>query len=85
MAHWLEEACDAEPGNTYKSATSAALFKSWTEFAVRCGEKPKTKVAFSDEMTKRGFEKRKGTGGVREYCGVRLKIQPPRQSGVSGE
>ena len=28
-AQWLAEECDAEPGNRWKSATSAALFASW--------------------------------------------------------
>ena len=33
MAQWLAEACDAEPGNTYKWEATATLFESWTEFA----------------------------------------------------
>jgi putative DNA primase/helicase len=74
MAHWLEESCDAEPGNPYKSATSAELFKSWIDFAVRSGEKPGNKRMFAESMGRRGFEKRKGTGGIREYRGVRLAI-----------
>ena len=79
MAHWLEEACDAEPGNTHKSATSAALFQSWTAFAIRCGEKPGTKRTFADTMERRGFENRRGTGGVREYRGLRLRINETNQ------
>jgi putative DNA primase/helicase len=82
MAHWLEEACDAEPRNPYKSATSAELFKSWTDFADRSGEKPGNKRIFAEAMERRGFEKRKGTGGVREYRGVRLKPEQTDQSGA---
>jgi putative DNA primase/helicase len=75
MAHWIEEACDAEPGNTHKSDTSAVLFQSWTAFAVRSGEKPGTKRTFADAMERRGFENRRGTGGIREYRGIRIKIE----------
>ncbi len=82
MAHWIEEACDAEPGNYYKSATSADLFQSWTAFAVRSGEKSGTKKLFADAMERRGFEKRKGTGGIREYRGIRLKTEQTDQSGA---
>ena len=37
FSHWLDERCDAEPGNTHKRATSTELFKSWAEYAKAAG------------------------------------------------
>ena len=76
IAHWLDEACDAEPGNRWKSAASAALFASWTSFVVAAGEKPGSRKAFAEELERRGFENKRGTGGVRVFQGVALKRLP---------
>ena len=72
IAQWLDEECDAEPGNRWKSATSAALFASWTAYATRAGEKPGSRKPFAEELERRGFENRKGGKGVREFRGIRL-------------
>lgn len=74
MGQWLVEECDCEPGNRWKSATSAALFASWSAYAGRSAEKPGSRKAFCDELERRGFENRRGTGGVREFRGVRPKL-----------
>jgi putative DNA primase/helicase len=37
FAQWLEEKCDAEPGNEFKTATSAALFKSCLYYSPYSG------------------------------------------------
>ena len=73
FAQWLAEECDAEPGNPWKNATSSELFRSWQEFAIRAGEKPSSQKSFVATMQQRGFERKKGTNGVRLLLGVRLK------------
>jgi putative DNA primase/helicase len=72
FAQWLAEECDAEPGNPWKNATSSELFRSWQEFAIRAGEKPSSQKSFVATMQQRGFERKKGTNGVRLLLGVRL-------------
>jgi putative DNA primase/helicase len=37
---WLDEECDVERGNSYKTATSAALFTSWSTYAKTAGSLP---------------------------------------------
>ncbi len=74
IGQWLAEECDAEPGNRWKSASSAALFTSWTAFVSSAGEKPGARKAFAEELERRGFANKRGTGGVRVFEGVRLKL-----------
>jgi len=73
LAQWLDEMCDAEPGNPWKSATSAELFASWHSYATRAGEKPMSQKGFADTMEQRGFVRHKGAQGVRGFKGVRLR------------
>jgi putative DNA primase/helicase len=75
LAQWLAEECDAEPGNRYKCATSATLFASWSTYASQAGEHSGNRKSFAEQLERRGFENRKGTGGVREFRGVRLKTR----------
>jgi putative DNA primase/helicase len=72
-AQWLDEECDAEPGNHYKTALNGALFASWKAYAERAGEKAGTHKSFTQSMKKRGFQNQKGSGGVRQWLGIRLK------------
>jgi putative DNA primase/helicase len=74
ISQWLAEACDAEPGNRYKSAPVGVLFASWTEFASRVGETPGSIKAFSAWLEKQDFER--GTEGhakVRCFRGLMLR------------
>jgi putative DNA primase/helicase len=73
LGQWIDEECEVDPGNEYKKETSADLFEAWTAFAARAGEKPMSKRAFGEAMQRRGFEPARGTGGVREFRGVRFK------------
>ena len=73
FSQWLEDECDAEPGNRWKVEKSGALFASWAEYAKRSGEDSGSKVNFSDELKEREFVPEKGTGGVRQYRGIKLK------------
>lgn len=75
FGQWLDEETDAEPNNRNKSETSAALYKSWSDFATRSGENPGSQKAFAAEMRKRGFEAfRTGSLG-RGFRGIRLRVQ----------
>jgi putative DNA primase/helicase len=47
FAQWLEEKCDAEPGNEHKTSTSAKLFKSWSDYAKAAGDPPGTRKSFA--------------------------------------
>ncbi len=76
VAQFLSDECDTDPSNSWKSETSATLFKAWSEYARAAGEGPMTRKSFADMMQKRGFELRKGTGGVRTFKGIRLRPQP---------
>jgi len=76
LGQWLEDECDAERGNRYKTALNSELFASWKSYAERAEEPPGTHKAFTMSMKKRGFRNRKAPGGVREWLGVRLKPRP---------
>jgi putative DNA primase/helicase len=72
---WLDEKCDAEPGNLHKSEAVGILFGSWSGYAKEAGEQPGSTKAFSENLQRRGFVKARMAGGVRIYRGVRLKPQ----------
>src|SRR5262245_5021493 len=46
---WIEECCDAEPGNHHKWELVRDLFGSWSKHAERAGENAGSKKAFSEE------------------------------------
>lgn len=69
---WLEEECDVEPGNSWKSETSAVLFAAWSRYAKAANEGAMTRRAFAEAMQKRGFEVHRGAKGMRSYLGIRL-------------
>jgi putative DNA primase/helicase len=73
FAHWLAETCDCEPGNPYKWEKVGDLWNSWRQFAAAANEPTGTMKSFSGNLTRHGFEKHKGTGGVRQFRGLRLK------------
>jgi putative DNA primase/helicase len=76
VAQWLEDECDAEPGNHYKSEARGTLFASWRAYALRAAETPGSQKSFAEEMEKRGFPPKRGAKGVRQSLGIRLKPQP---------
>lgn len=82
LGHWIQEACDAELGNPYKSEPSGALYASWGAFAKASGEDAPSRRAFTDELKKRGFEPDKGAKGARIIRGIRLKPQPKTVGGA---
>jgi putative DNA primase/helicase len=74
FGQWLEDKCDAEPGNEFKTATSAQLFKSWSEFMQAAGEDPGSRKGFAGMLERRGFQKDR-TGKARLWNGLRLKAE----------
>ena len=80
---WLEDDCDVEPGNEWKTETSAILFTAWQVYAKNGGEFPGTRRRFADQMQRRGFELHKGAKGVRLYRGIRL-IMEAKSAGQFG-
>jgi putative DNA primase/helicase len=73
FAHWLDEACNFEPGNEHKWEAGSSLFASWRAFAERAGESTGTQKAFTDQMRRRGCEPHR-TGIARGFRGIRLKL-----------
>jgi putative DNA primase/helicase len=74
FSQWLDEKCDAEPGNEFKTATSAALFASWSAFAKGAGDPAGTRKSFARALQRRRFEPYKvPTTGTRAWRGIRLK------------
>ena len=75
VGQFLDEECDCEPGNTWKTATTGELFTAWTAYAKAAGEVPGTQRSFSDILQRRGFERMRVNKG-RVYRGIRLKPSP---------
>lgn len=72
--HWLDEACDAEPGNEFKSAGATELYKPWSDFARSRGDDPGSARSFKDLMVRHGFTNKRTKAGI-QYLGIRLKVQ----------
>jgi putative DNA primase/helicase len=73
FSQWLEESCDVETDNEFKTATSAELFASWSKYAKAAGDPAGSRKSFSRLLERRGFEPYRQTGGVRAWRGVGLK------------
>jgi putative DNA primase/helicase len=73
FAQWLGDECDCDRGNEWKTATSGELFASWKAYAIAANEPTGSQKAFSDRLTKAGFQKKRGTGGARLFEGIRLR------------
>jgi putative DNA primase/helicase len=75
FGQWLQDECDVEPGNHYKSESNAALFQSWRAYAEKAGEAAGTQKAFAENMQRRGMERYRNYSG-RGFSGIRLKPAP---------
>jgi putative DNA primase/helicase len=78
---WLEDCCDVRSGQFKADRTpaiwdtTANLFESWTEYAVKAGETAGTKRAFGDSLVRRGFARHREPGtGNRGFGFVRVKV-----------
>ena len=75
VSQWLEEKCDAEPGNEHKTSTSAQLFKSWSDYAKAAGDPPGTRKSFARILARHKFDPDRQAGtGARIWRGIRLKL-----------
>ncbi|MGO4143453.1 phage/plasmid primase, P4 family [Paenarthrobacter sp. YAF11_1] len=70
LGRFISDECDTGPG--YSSLTEP-LHHAWTQWAAAEGHAPMSKRAFGIQLENRGFEARKGTGGVRIRAGIQLK------------
>ncbi len=80
VGQFLEEECECEPGNTWKTATSGELFEAWVEFAKAAGEVAGPQKAFSEALERRGFE-RSRSKHARLFRGIRLRQNQQRGDG----
>ena len=79
---FLDQECDYEPGNVWKTATSAEIFAKWVEFCRAAGEQSGSQKSFSEALQRHGISKARMHGGSRIFKGVRLKPKPDiRQAG----
>jgi putative DNA primase/helicase len=74
-AQWIEEECDTESGNRWKTALSGDLFQSWTTYAKAAGAIPGNKINFAEKLENAGFEPHKGSKGKRGWRGICLHNQ----------
>ena len=57
FGQWLDEKCDVEPGNVYKTESNATLYASWREYAEKAGEPAGSQKAFAENMQRRGLQR----------------------------
>jgi putative DNA primase/helicase len=76
---WLDEECDAEPGNRWKMAGSGELFQSWTSYAKAAGAEAGSRIEFAENLEKLGFAPDRASGGRRIWRGVCLRAQEIEQ------
>jgi putative DNA primase/helicase len=76
---FLEARCDISPHESEKMAVIYGEYEYWCNSEK---EKPVSKRAFGLAMRERGFNHRRGTGGVKFYCGLKLKTSL-KQHGIA--
>jgi putative DNA primase/helicase len=80
FATWLSEKCLRDPGNDYRRAFTAELFRSWQQYARAAGEEPGSQKGFGSRMRRHGVFSNKTTIRIGEkvargYLGIEL-LQP---------
>jgi putative DNA primase/helicase len=73
FAQWVEEECEACPGDASICDTSTNLFTSWSTFARAAGDHPGTRKSFARLLERRGFVPYRQHGGVRAWRGIRVR------------
>jgi P4 family phage/plasmid primase-like protien len=69
IAEFLGETCVVNPLARAAAKDLYACYLSWCE---QVGSKPLSQKAFGSRLTEKGFERRRGTGGVHQWQGVGL-------------
>jgi len=70
VAGFLEDCCVLEAG---AYVTMASLYKAYSAWCDVTREKALTKREMNSRMTERGYDKRRGSGGVWQWCGLGIK------------
>jgi putative DNA primase/helicase len=74
LGQWLEDCCDVKISDAKIWDTSANLFESWTEYAVKAADDPGSSKAFGQKLQKRGFVRHRAPiTGDRTFLFVRLR------------
>ena len=81
FGQWLDENCEMIPG---QDTAATVLFNNWKFFAEKRGEHPGSMPGFADNLTKRGFTKRK-TRSANLYEGLSLRDYAPVTPAMPGE
>ena len=69
---WIDDECDAEPGNHHKCESASTLYASWKTYAATSGDNPGHKNGFGERLKRLGFAPdRKKTG--RFWSGIQLR------------
>lgn len=71
FAMWLEERCVRTEG---AFCPSAELFATWREYCEANGLMPGTSNAFGRRLSEKGFERAKGTNGIRGFTGLVRRV-----------
>jgi P4 family phage/plasmid primase-like protien len=84
FGQWLEDEC--EVGNDRWWEKVSDLYDSWCIYADANGEKPGTKMAFSQMLTTRSFVAgKKGSPTVRAFSGLRISLAAKRSAKWTGK
>jgi len=70
IGSWLAEATIPAPGGFMLGSRAYDCYRQWAE---RNNEAAITSRAFADALAERGFQRRKGTGGVRGWSDLALR------------
>ena len=71
LGQFLEEECDVEPGNPYKTVAVGELYSAWSTYAKAAGEAPGATRTLTSALNKRGIERHR-VASTRLYRGLRL-------------
>jgi putative DNA primase/helicase len=70
---WIKDCCETD--RSYE-CLSGALFKSWTAWAIKAGEKTGSHKAFSRTLERNGFNGGRHSESGRMVDGIRLVVDP---------
>lgn len=77
FTQWIEEKCNAAPGDKTKTSTSADLFVSWSTFAKAAGElHPGSRKSFARLLERKGFEPYRREDLTRTRCWYGIYVWP---------
>ena len=79
IRQWGEDRCTIDLKSPHLFATSAALFKSWSDYLQSRGEPTETVQRFGERLRGLGLQSEKIPGGQRGWRHITLKVPPPIQ------